>query len=49
MLGVIALGGMIMRNSLILIDQIEQEMADGRDALECRASTPRCAGRVRWC
>jgi multidrug efflux pump subunit AcrB len=31
-LGVIALGGMIMRNSVILIDQVQSEMAAGRDA-----------------
>jgi multidrug efflux pump len=30
MLGTIALSGMIMRNSLILVDQIEQDIADGR-------------------
>ena len=30
-LGVIALSGMIMRNSVILIDQIRAEMAEGRD------------------
>ena len=30
-LGVIALGGMIMRNSVILIDQIEQDIRDGAD------------------
>ena len=30
-LGVIALSGMIMRNSVILIDQIQTEMAAGRD------------------
>jgi multidrug efflux pump len=29
LLGVIALGGMIMRNSLILVDQIEQDIAAG--------------------
>ena len=29
LLGVIALGGMIMRNSLILVDQIEQDIASG--------------------
>ena len=29
MLGTIALSGMIMRNSVILIDQIEQDIADG--------------------
>ena len=31
-LGVIALSGMIMRNSVILVDQIEREIARGRDA-----------------
>ncbi|CAM4364614.1 efflux RND transporter permease subunit [Acinetobacter pragensis] len=31
MLGTIALSGMIMRNSLILIDQIEQDIQDGHD------------------
>jgi multidrug efflux pump len=31
MLGVIALSGMIMRNSVILIDQIEQDIASGHD------------------
>lgn len=30
LLGVIALGGMIMRNSLILVDQIEQDIAAGQ-------------------
>jgi multidrug efflux pump len=31
-LGVIALSGMIMRNAVILIDQVQTEMAAGRDA-----------------
>ncbi len=31
LLGVIALSGMIMRNSVILIDQIEQDIASGHD------------------
>ena len=30
MLGTIALSGMIMRNSIILVDQIEQDIAEGR-------------------
>ncbi|GID04389.1 efflux RND transporter permease subunit [Pseudomonas sp. 008] len=30
-LGIIALGGMIMRNSVILIDQVQTEIAEGRD------------------
>ncbi|WP_047540241.1 efflux RND transporter permease subunit [Methylotenera versatilis] len=32
MLGTIALSGMIMRNSVILVDQIEQDKANGMDA-----------------
>ena len=32
MLGTIALGGMIMRNTVILVDQIEQDRADGLPA-----------------
>src|SRR5207245_7285133 len=31
LLGLIALAGMIMRNSVILVDQIEQDEAAGRD------------------
>ncbi|HWA38818.1 MAG TPA: efflux RND transporter permease subunit [Burkholderiales bacterium] len=31
MLGTIALGGMIMRNTVILVDQIEQDIAEGSD------------------
>jgi multidrug efflux pump len=34
MLGAIALGGMIMRNTVILVDQIEQDMASGLPAWE---------------
>jgi multidrug efflux pump subunit AcrB len=34
LLGVIALGGMIMRNSLILVDQIEQDIAAGHAPLQ---------------
>jgi multidrug efflux pump subunit AcrB len=30
-LGIIALGGMIMRNAVILIDQVQAEMEEGRD------------------
>ncbi|HZX33495.1 MAG TPA: efflux RND transporter permease subunit, partial [Rhodocyclaceae bacterium] len=33
-LGVIALAGMIMRNSVILVDQIEQDIADGKTPWE---------------
>jgi multidrug efflux pump subunit AcrB len=31
-LGIVALGGMIMRNAVILIDQVQTEMDEGRDA-----------------
>jgi multidrug efflux pump subunit AcrB len=31
-LGIIALGGMIMRNAVILIDQVQTEIAEGHDA-----------------
>jgi multidrug efflux pump len=34
LLGVIALSGMIMRNSVILVDQIDQDMRDGRSAYD---------------
>ncbi|WP_277620428.1 efflux RND transporter permease subunit [Chromobacterium sphagni] len=34
MLGVIALSGMIMRNSVILVDQIEHDIAEGIDRFE---------------
>jgi multidrug efflux pump subunit AcrB len=32
LLGVIALAGMIMRNTVILVDQIDHDLADGRSA-----------------
>lgn len=44
MLGTIALSGMIMRNSLILIDQIEQDIAAGHSAWDAviEATVRRC-------
>lgn len=44
MLGTIALSGMIMRNSLILIDQIEQDVQEGHDPWSAivDATTRRC-------
>jgi multidrug efflux pump len=42
LLGVIALMGMIMRNSVILIDQIEQDRAAA-----CRPGTPSSRPAVR--
>ena len=44
MLGTIALSGMIMRNSLILIDQIEQDIQAGQDSWSAiiDATTRRC-------
>src|SRR5690606_28352977 len=42
MLGTIALGGMIMRNTVILIDQIRQDLEEGRHPWEAvRESTVR--------
>jgi multidrug efflux pump len=41
MLGTIALSGMIMRNSVILVDQIEQDIAAGLEPGR-RSSRPRC-------
>ena len=49
MLGTIALSGMIMRNSVILVDQIEQDIAAGHDAAGRRSSTPPCAASGRSC
>jgi multidrug efflux pump len=37
MLGTIALAGMIMRNSVILVDQIEQDIRNGSDPYEAIA------------
>jgi multidrug efflux pump len=34
MLGTIALSGMIMRNAVILVDQIDQDQASGRSAFD---------------
>ncbi|ANF82924.1 multidrug transporter AcrB [Acinetobacter sp. NCu2D-2] len=44
MLGTIALSGMIMRNSLILIDQIEQDILDGAETWDAiiNATVRRC-------
>ena len=49
MLGTIALAGMIMRNSVILVDQIEQDIAAGHDRMGARSSTPPCAASARSC
>ncbi len=49
MLGTIALSGMIMRNSLILIDQIEQDIQAGESAVGCHHqchSTPLSSDRL---
>jgi multidrug efflux pump subunit AcrB len=34
LLGLIALAGMIMRNTIILVDQVRQDVADGRELRE---------------
>ena len=49
MLGTIALAGMIMRNSVILVDQIDTDIADGSRALRTRSSTRPCAASARSC
>ena len=48
MLGTIAMFGIIMRNSVILVDQIEQDIRAGQAACR-RSSVPRCgaSGRSR--
>jgi multidrug efflux pump len=48
MLGTIALSGMIMRNSVILVDQIDQDIAAGHHRTR-RSSTPPCAASGRSC
>jgi multidrug efflux pump len=45
-LGIIALFGMIIRNSVILVDQIEQDIAAGHDPWT-RSSNRRCGAAVR--
>ena len=48
-LGVIALSGMIMRNAVILVDQVRAEMAPGRGCLERRGRSrraPDASGRA---
>ena len=49
MLGTIALSGIIMRNSIILVDQIEQDIAAGARAVGRRSSARRCAASGRSC
>ena len=48
-LGITALCGMIMRNSVILVDQVQTEMAAGPRSLERRASKRPSTGPARWC
>jgi multidrug efflux pump len=48
-LGVIALMGMILRNSVILVDQIEQDEADPARASGRRSSVPPCAASAPSC
>jgi multidrug efflux pump len=49
MLGTIALFGMIMRNSVILVDQIEQDEKAGKCDLGMPSSVPPCAASGRSC
>ncbi len=46
MLGVIALAGMIIRNSVILVVQIDQDVAAGVAIVDGHPSRPRCDGCV---
>ena len=48
LLGVIALAGMVMRNTLILVDQVRQDLEAGAGCAT-RLSRARCAARGRWC
>lgn len=47
-LALIGIGGILMRNTLIFTDQIEQEQAHGRPCTR-RSSKPRCAAPGRCC
>ena len=49
MLGTIALSGIIMRNSVILVDQIDTDIAGGRAGAGTRSSARRCAASGRSC
>ena len=49
LLGLIALAGMIMRNAVILVDQIESDVRAGLSRGARRSSRRRCGARVRWC
>ena len=49
MLGTIALAGMIMRNSVILVDQIERDIAAAAPTAGTRSSRPPCAASGRSC
>ena len=49
LLGLIALAGMIMRNTVILVDQIETDVGAGPRPGAPRSSRPRCAAPGRWC
>ena len=46
-LGITALCGMIMRNAVILVDQIKTELAAGRDTWTPWSKRP-SSGRARW-
>ena len=48
LLGVIALAGMVMRNTLILVDQVRQDLAAGAPLREAIGGA-RSAARGRWC
>ena len=49
LLGLIALAGMIMRNAVILVDQIETDVDARLEPRARRSSRRRCGGPGRWC
>ena len=48
-LGIVSLVGMVIRNSVILIDQIDTEIANGTARLGMRSSPPPSIGCARSC
>ena len=49
LLGLIALAGMIMRNTVILVDQIESDARKATTTGGPRSSKRRCGAPGRWC
>ena len=49
MIGMIALAGIIVRNSILLVDFINQEIAAGQPLAEAVIGAARASGRARSC